>query len=87
MLEQLEYIQLIWHFTPCLYKPYNNDPQWSQNVGCINVWGLNWWGTSILKRSVCFWKKENYIKGRKKNINCLKKITIISDFCICYYYY
>ena len=26
-------IELPWHSSPCLYNPYSNDPQWSQNVG------------------------------------------------------
>lgn len=39
------------HLTPCLNRPYNNEPQWSQNVGDMNVHVLNRCGRSILNRS------------------------------------
>lgn len=43
------------HLTPCRKSPYKSDPQWSQNVGDINVHALNRCGKSILNLSLRYY--------------------------------
>lgn len=43
------------HFTPWRKMPYKSEPQWSQNVGDMYVYGRNRWGRSILNLSLKYW--------------------------------
>lgn len=46
------------HFTPWRNMPYNSEPQWSQNVGDMKVYGRNRWGKSILNLSLKYWNRK-----------------------------
>lgn len=62
VIKKWKYSYVPSHFRPCRKIPYSKEPQWSQNVGDINVCTRNRCGKSILNRSRrYFWENKHKI--------------------------